>query len=74
MCTIPNPTPLQSDLDAAYAMRIFLSHHPGRMLSLPTLIWQCGIPEHRLKAAFEYQFREKLEDYWEKMQWRPLSK
>ena len=61
--------PDQADIDAAYAMRIYLEYHPWRTLSLPSLIWECGIPEQRLKAAFEYQFQERLEDYWEKMQW-----
>jgi AraC-like DNA-binding protein len=70
----PGQSPLQSDIDAAYAMRIYLEHHPGRKLSLSTLIWQCGISEQRLKAAFGYQFQEGLEDYREKMQWRRSSR
>ncbi len=70
----PGQSPLQSDIDAAYAMRIFLAYDPGRALSLANLIWRCGLPEQRLKAAFEYQFQERLEDYWEKMQWCRLSR
>jgi hypothetical protein len=66
--------PLQSDIDAAYAIRIFLQHNPARRISLSSLIWQCGVPEQRLKAAFEYQFQERLEDYWEKMQWRAMGR
>jgi hypothetical protein len=68
----PSESPFQSDIDAAYAMRIFLQHNPARTISLSSLIWQCGIPEQRLRAAFEYQFQERLEDYWEKMQWRTV--
>jgi hypothetical protein len=83
MCTTPatsatpaasGQSPLQSDIDAAYAMRIFLEYHPGCKLSLSNLIWQCGVPEQRLKAAFEYQFQERLEDYWEKVQWRRMGR
>jgi hypothetical protein len=80
MCTTPATSatsgqfPLQSDIDAAYAMRIYLEYHPGRTLSLSTLIWQCGVPAQRLKAAFEYQFQERLEDYWEKVQWRRMGR
>jgi hypothetical protein len=60
--------PTQAEIDAAYAVRIFLEHHPGRTVSLPTLIWQSGISEQRLKAAFRHQFKERLEEYyWEKM-------
>jgi hypothetical protein len=66
--------PDQADIDAAYAMRIYLAYHPGRTLSLSSLIWQCGVPEQRLKAAFEYQFQERLEDYWEKVQWRRMGR
>jgi hypothetical protein len=72
--SVTGNSPLQSDIDAAYAMRIYLEYHPGRTLSLSALIWQCGIPEQRLKAAFEYLFQERLEDYWAKKQWPPLSR
>ena len=58
--------PSQSEIDAAYAVRIFLQHHPGRRLSLSSLIWQSGVPEQRLKAAFWFQFHERLEEYWER--------
>jgi|GEM_PF-1919207 hypothetical protein len=62
--------PTQAELDAAYAVRIFLQHHPGRSVALPALIWQSGISEPRLKAAFQYQFQERLEEYWERMRLR----
>lgn len=62
-----NYFPSQAEIDAAYAVRIFLRHHPGHVLPLPSLIWESGIPEQRLKAAFQYQFHERLEEYWEKM-------
>jgi hypothetical protein len=72
--SVPGKSPLQSDIDAAYAMRIYLEHQPERRLSLSILIWQCGVPEQRLKAAFEVLFQERLEDYWEKKQWPPASR
>ncbi len=56
--------PAQSDIDAAYAIRIFLQHHPARSHSLSFLVDLCGVPEQRLKAAFLYQFNEPLEDYY----------
>lgn len=59
--------PSQAEIDAAYAVRIFLKHHPGHVLSLHSLIRESGIAEQRLKAAFQYQFHERLEEYWEKM-------
>ena len=59
--------PTQAEIDAAYAVRIFLQHHPGKPVALPALIWQSGIPEQRLKAAFQHQFHERLEEYWERM-------
>jgi hypothetical protein len=59
--------PTQAEIDAAYAVRIFLQHHAGRILSLSTLIWQSGVSEQRLKEAFQHQFRERLEEYWERM-------
>jgi hypothetical protein len=62
-----NQFPTQTEIDAAYAVRIFLQHHPGRKMALPTLIWQSGVSEQRLKAAFQYQFKERLEEYWERM-------
>jgi hypothetical protein len=68
---IYQPAPSQAEIDAAYALRIFLRYHPGRSLSLPMLIWQSGIPEERLKAAFWHQFNERLEEYWEKTYWAP---
>lgn len=62
--------PTQAEIDAAYAVWIFLQHHPGRSITLPALIWQSGVPEPRLKAAFQYQFQERLEEYWERMRLR----
>ena len=62
-----NHFPSQAEIDAAYAVRIFLQHHPGRSHSLRSLIRESGISEHRLKAAFQFQFHERLEEYWEKM-------
>jgi len=59
--------PTQAEIDAAYAVRIFLQHHPVKTISLPALVWQSGISEQRLKAAFQYQFHERLEEYWERM-------
>jgi hypothetical protein len=56
--------PAQSDLDAAYAIRIFLQHHPSGNQSLSFLVDLCGVPEQRLKAAFLYQFNEHLEDFY----------
>jgi hypothetical protein len=58
--------PSQSEIDAAYAVRIFLQHHPGQNLSLSSLIWEAGVPEQQLKAAFWFQFHERLEEYWER--------
>lgn len=57
--------PSQAEIDAAYAVRIFLQHRPGQAVSLPVLIRQSGIPEQRLKAAFHYQFHEPLEEYFQ---------
>lgn len=62
--------PTQVEIDAAYAVRIFLQHHPGSRVALPALIWQSGVAEQRLKAAFQYQFHEGLEEYWERMRTR----
>jgi hypothetical protein len=59
--------PTQEEIDAAYAVRIFLQHHPARSMSLSTVIWQSGVSEPQLKAAFQYQFQEPLEDYWERL-------
>ena len=59
--------PTQAEIDAAYAVRIFLQHRPASSISLPALIWQSGVPEWRLKAAFKHQFQERLEEYWERM-------
>lgn len=59
--------PSQAEIDAAYAVRIFLQHHSGHPVALPAVIGQSGIPEQRLKAAFQHQFQERLEEYWERM-------
>lgn len=65
--SIQEQYPTQAEIDAAYAVRIFLQHHPGRTISLSVLIRQSGVAETRLKAAFQYQFKERLEEYWERM-------
>lgn len=62
--------PTQAEIDAAYAVRVFLQHHPGKPLALPALIWQSGVSEQRLKAAFQHQFHERLEEYWERTRLR----
>jgi hypothetical protein len=62
--------PTQGEVDAAYAVRIFLQHRPASSISFSALIWQSGVPEQQLKAAFQYQFHEKLEEYWERMRLR----
>ncbi|HEV2480752.1 MAG TPA: hypothetical protein VGS79_13845 [Puia sp.] len=67
---IYNQLPTQAEIDAAYAVRIFLQHHPGIPMTLPALIWQSGVAEPRLKAAFQHQFQERLEEYWERMRVR----
>jgi hypothetical protein len=59
--------PTQAEIDAAYAVRVFLQHRPASSISLPALIWQSGVPEKRLKTAFEHEFQERLEEYWERM-------
>jgi AraC-like DNA-binding protein len=59
--------PSQAEIDAAYAVRIFLQHHPGRAVSLSTLIRDSGVSAQRLKAAFRHQFGEELEEYSERM-------
>ena len=62
--------PTQAEIDAAYAVRIFLLHHPSSQVTLSSLIWQSGVPEPRLKVAFHYQFQERLEEYWDRMRCR----
>ena len=59
--------PTQAEIDAAYAVRIFIQHHPARSMALSAVIWQSGISEPQLKAAFQHQFQERLEDYWERL-------
>jgi hypothetical protein len=60
--------PSQSDIDSAYAVKVYLDHHPVRCVSIPALAGQCGLPESRLKKAFLYQFNIRLEEYWTKSQ------
>jgi hypothetical protein len=60
--------PSQSDIDSAYAVKVFLDHHPARSVSIPALAGQCGLPESQLKKAFLYQFNIRLEEYWTKLQ------
>jgi hypothetical protein len=65
---LPNGIPSQSDIDSAYAVKVFLDHHPARFVSIPALAGQCGLAESRLKKAFLYQFNIRLEDYWARRQ------
>lgn len=58
----------QSDIDGAYAVRIFLQHHPCRYLSIAKLAEFAGVKEERLKETFLEQFGESLEEYWERQQ------
>jgi AraC-like DNA-binding protein len=60
--------PSQSDIDSAYAVKVFLDHHPATSISIPALAGQCGLPENQLKKAFFYQFHIRLEDYLTKLQ------
>ena len=60
--------PSQSDIDSAYAVKVFLDHHPARGVSIPALAGQYGLPESRLKKAFFYQFNIRLEEYLTKLQ------
>jgi hypothetical protein len=60
--------PSQSDIDSAYAVKVFLDHHPARSVSIPALAGECGLPESQLKKAFLYQFNIRLEEYWTKLQ------
>jgi AraC-like DNA-binding protein len=59
--------PSQSDIDSAYAVKVFLDHHPARSVSIPALAGQCGLPESQLKKAFLYQFNIRLEEYRTKL-------
>jgi AraC-like DNA-binding protein len=60
--------PSQSDIDSAYAVKVFLDHHPARCVSIPALAGQCGLSESQLKKAFLYQFDIRLEEYLTKLQ------
>jgi AraC-like DNA-binding protein len=60
--------PSQSDIDSAYAVKVFLDHHPATSVSIPALAGQCGLPESQLKKAFLYQFNIRLEDYLTQLQ------
>jgi AraC-like DNA-binding protein len=60
--------PSQSDIDSAYAVKVFLDHHPATSVSIPALAGQCGLPESQLKKAFLYQFHIRLEDYLMQLQ------
>ena len=55
--------PSQKDIDGAYAVKIYLDHHPYRQVSIPLLVEHTGLPEGRLKEAFLYQFQVSLENY-----------
>lgn len=69
----PPLPPLQSEIDAAYSVKVFLDHHPGRHRSIKILAHQSGLSEQRLRAAFEWAFDEQLDLYWAKMQWKELT-
>ena len=60
--------PSQSDIDSAYAVKVFLDHHPASRISIPALAGECGLTESQLKKAFLYQFNIRLEDYWTNLQ------
>ncbi len=60
--------PPQSDVDCAYAVKVYLDHHPAKCVPIPALAGQCGLAESRLKKAFLYQFNIGLEEYWMKLQ------
>ena len=60
--------PSQSDIDSAYAVKVFLDHHPASCISIPALAGECGLTESQLKKAFLYQFNIRLEDYWTNLQ------
>lgn len=64
---------VQPAIDGAYAVKIFLDHHPDRCFSIGSLACQCGISEAQLKEAFLKVFNEPLDQYWEKAQWRALG-
>jgi AraC-like DNA-binding protein len=53
----------QADIDCAYAVKIFLDHHPHRQLSLSALARHAGISESRLKETFQLTFHISLETY-----------
>lgn len=66
--TLKDGRPPQSDIDSAYAVKVFLDHHPATSMSIPALAGQCGLPESQLKNAFLYQFHIRLEDYLTQLQ------
>jgi hypothetical protein len=59
--------PSQKDIDGAYAVKIYLDHHPFRQVSIPLLVEHTGLPEVRLKEAFLYQFQVSLEHYTQRL-------
>jgi AraC-like DNA-binding protein len=63
----------QPAIDAAYAVKIFLDHHPARSFSIASLACQCDVSQEQLKEAFLQVFHEPLDQYWEKAQWRALK-
>lgn len=66
--------PSQKDIDGAYAVKIYLDHHPFRQVSIPLLVEYTGLPESRLKEAFLHQFQVSLENYTQRLLGRnPLS-
>jgi AraC-like DNA-binding protein len=52
----------QSELDSAYAVKLFLDHHPGR-LSLAALAAAVGLSDAQLVRVFAALFQEDLEEY-----------
>ena len=59
--------PSQHEIDGAYAVKIYLDHHPYRQVSIPLLVEHTGLPEPRLKEAFFYQFQVSLEHYTQRI-------
>lgn len=57
-----------TDIDAAYAVKVFLDHHPGKARSISILARLCGLSEQRLQASFSSVFNESLEQYWKRVQ------
>jgi hypothetical protein len=63
----------QGAIDGAYAVKIFLDHHTDCPFSIASLARQCDVAQEQLKETFLLVFRESLDQYWEKAQWRALK-